>query len=55
MEKQGNQENPKTRLKWEPPRLKRIGDLEEIVRGGGGKVSVAGQDPGDIRKPSGQG
>jgi hypothetical protein len=55
MSKQDDQQNPKTRLTWESPKLKRVGDLEDIVRGGGGKVSVAGQDPGDIRKPSGQG
>ena len=55
MEKPDSQQDPKTRLKWEQPKLERIGDLDEIVRGGGGKVSIAGKDPGDIRKPSGQG
>lgn len=55
MERQLRQQDPKIRLPWEPPRLELIGDLEEIVRGGGGKLSTAGADPGDIRKPPGSG
>lgn len=41
------------RRRWVRPRLVRIGNLETIVLGGGGKVSLPGSDPGDIRKPKG--
>ncbi len=53
MEKKIRQQDPKSRLPWETPRLELIGNLKEIVRGGGGKLSAPGADPGDIRKPSG--
>jgi len=55
MERKKRQQYPKRRSEWVPPRLTRIGDLEEIVRGGGGKLSQAGADPGDVRKPKGSG
>lgn len=38
---------------WEPPRLTYLGHINEIVQGGGGKLSLSGGDPGDPRKPSG--
>lgn len=43
------------RLPWTRPRLERIGGLSEIILSGGGKVSIVGGDPGEGRKPSGQG
>jgi hypothetical protein len=41
--------------KWEPMRLKPLGKVGEIVKGGEGKLSPVGGDPGDARKekPSG--
>ena len=53
MGKKVRQQDPKSRSPWVAPQVKLIGDLKEIVRGGGGKISLAGADPGDIRKPSG--
>jgi hypothetical protein len=40
---------------WEPMKLTYVGHVAEIVQGGGGKLSKTGGDPGDSRKPSGQG
>lgn len=40
---------------WERPKLERVGRLAEIVQGGGGKLSIPTDDPGDpLRKPRGQ-
>jgi hypothetical protein len=38
---------------WEPPSLKLVGTIGEVLQGGGGKLSTSGGDPGDLRKPSG--
>jgi hypothetical protein len=46
--------HPDHRRVWVRPRLERIGNLEKIVRAGGGKLSQVG-DPGDARKPAGLG
>jgi hypothetical protein len=54
MKRQNSTRHPKPRQVWVRPRLKRIGDLEQIVRGGGGKLSATG-DTGDGRKPPGLG
>lgn len=35
---------------WEPPGLSYIGDIADIVRSGGGKLSISGGDPGESRK-----
>jgi hypothetical protein len=40
---------------WEPMQLTYVGHVAEIVQGGGGKLSGTGGDPGDSRKPPGQG
>jgi hypothetical protein len=40
---------------WEPPSLKLVGTIGEVLQGGGGKLSTVGGDPGDTLKPSGQG
>ena len=54
MKRQKPTHDPKPRAVWVRPRLRRIGDLQQIVHGGGGKLSAVG-DPGDGRKPSGLG
>lgn len=44
-----------TKQPWEPMQLTYVGDVAEIIQGGGGKLSTTGGDPGDKRKPSGGG
>ena len=44
-----------TRQVWEPMRLTDLGHVGEVVQGGGGKLSPTPSDPGEIRKPKGQG
>lgn len=39
---------------WEKPTLVFDAHLNEIVRGGGAKLSAVTGDPGDIGKPPGQ-
>jgi hypothetical protein len=43
------------RQPWEPMRLTEMGHVGEVVQGGGGKLSPSPNDPGEIRKPKGQG
>jgi hypothetical protein len=38
------------RRPWGQPSLKTIGTIDEVVRGGGGKLSTVGGDPGEFRK-----
>ena len=40
---------------WVPPAVKDAGTVGEILKGGGGKLSIETNDTGDIRKPKGQG
>lgn len=41
---------------WEPMKLHRVGDIAEVVKGGGGKMSINAADSGDSpKKPRGQG
>jgi len=40
---------------WETPRLSYVGHVAEILQSGGGKLSPSPNDPGDARKPPGQG
>ena len=40
---------------WEPFRLRYVGHVGDVLRGGGGKLSKTGGDTGDARKPSGGG
>lgn len=40
---------------WEPPIVKRVGSIADVLKGGGGKLSTADHDPGDRMKPKGQG
>jgi hypothetical protein len=40
---------------WEPMQLVSVGSVAEVVKGGGGKLTAAGGDPGEQRKESGTG
>jgi hypothetical protein len=55
MEKKTDHRDSTKRLPWESPRLEVVGDLEEIVSGGQGKLSPTTIDPGDARKNPGSG
>jgi len=48
---------PKTETKrtWEEPSVRKVGNVGDVLRGGGGKMSVTADDAGDVRKPKGQG
>jgi hypothetical protein len=48
-------EVPAGRRIWEPIILQYVGDVKDVVLGGGGKLSITGGDPGEGRKPPGQG
>lgn len=40
---------------WEPMRLTYVGEVGEVLQGGGGKLSIVAADSGDApRKPPGQ-
>lgn len=44
------------RRPWEPPAVKTVGTIGEVLQGGGGKLSTTGGDSGEpTRKPKGQG
>ena len=40
---------------WVEMKINYVGDISEISQGGGGKLSIAGGDTGDSRKPPGSG
>jgi hypothetical protein len=40
----------KNRLPWESMRITYLGNVAEIVQGGGGKLTAVGGDPGEMRK-----
>jgi len=40
---------------WETMHMTYVGHVGEILKGGGGKLSTPGGDPGENRKPSGGG
>jgi hypothetical protein len=44
-----------TKQQWEPMEMKKVGHIAQIVQGGGGKLSLTGGDPGEIRKERGSG
>ena len=44
-----------SRQSWEPIKMTYVGDMADVVQGGGGKLSLTASDTGDIRKPRGQG
>ena len=40
---------------WQSPELNLVGKVEEVVQGGGGKITLATLDTGDLsRKPKGR-
>ncbi len=43
------------RKRWAPMQVDRVGAVADVLLGGGGKLSAVGGDPGDSRKPKGQG
>jgi hypothetical protein len=45
----------KARRPWERPEVKAVGSVSDVLRGGGGKLSVSAADTGDVNKPKGQG
>ena len=38
---------------WTKPSLKYVGNVGEVLQGGGGKLTPSPADPGEVRKPSG--
>ena len=40
---------------WTKPSLKYVGHVGDVLQGGGGKLTPAPSDPGESRKPGGQG
>lgn len=44
-----------SKLKWQPMKLAYVGTVAEALRGGTGKLSLTGGDPGDMRKQKGNG
>lgn len=40
---------------WEPLERTLVGNIADVVQGGGGKLSPSTSDPGDANKPQGQG
>ncbi len=55
MKKQEEANLEAVKAPWTPLRVRCVGTISEVVQGGGGKLSTAGGDQGDNRKPSGQG
>ena len=41
--------------KWETMKLTYIGNISEVIKTGGGKLSIAGGDPGEGKKQKGGG
>jgi hypothetical protein len=41
------------RRRWEKPELVTVGTVGEVLKGGGGKLSLTSSDTGDINKPTG--
>jgi len=54
MDEHTREEKPADSRPWVKPELKPIGQVDKVLQGGGGKLSVTAQDSGDIRKPQGQ-
>ena len=43
------------RRPWDSPKVKSVGTVADVLRGGGGKLTVVASDSGDVNKPKGQG
>lgn len=41
------------REEWLEPKLTGVGDVSEVIQGGGGKLSLSAEDSGDSGKPTG--
>ena len=41
------------RLPWTSMKMNHVGQVSQIVQGGGGKLSPPANDPGEPRKPKG--
>ena len=50
-----NPEGPPGKQPWVEMKISYVGNVSEILQGGGGKLSVSGGDTGDSRKPPGSG
>lgn len=44
---------PAEKQAWRKPTLSEVGCVTRVVRGGGGKLSIIGGDPGEGRKQKG--
>lgn len=42
-----------TNKQWGKPQVKDLGSVEQVILGGGGKLSLTGGDPGEARKERG--
>ncbi len=40
---------------WERPALTYVGNVGSVLQGGGGKLTPSPNDPGEVRKPKGNG
>jgi hypothetical protein len=49
MERSKDQKRP-----WTPPVIKSAGTVADVIRGGGGKLTIVANDIGDVNKPKGQ-
>ncbi len=50
------EQTDKTQKQWTPMTVTDVGRVNDVVQmPGGGKLSLTGGDPGDPRKPKGQG
>jgi hypothetical protein len=41
------------KVAWQPMVVNYLGEVRQVVQGGGGKLTVVGGDPGEQRKPTG--
>lgn len=53
MPNEKSQPAPPAKRAWTRPTLKYVGNVGEVLQGGGGKLTPAPADPGDVRKPPG--
>lgn len=42
------------RKPWMRPTVKPVGNVADVIRGGGGKLTIVANDIGDVNKPKGQ-
>jgi hypothetical protein len=54
MKKPNDTKQPQ-RQTWKTPTLRPVGNVGEVLQGGGGKLSTSTADKGDMGKPQGQG